>query len=76
MRLFQSHGTGIDSAVNLLLLIIATVGSGDGEVSCGVPAAKTIEADVTQVPIIAAAHSSVGHCGLLFLIAAALGVRN
>ena len=74
MRLFQSHGTGVHSAVDLLLLIIATIGQrllvpGNGEVTCGVPAA-TIDADVTQVSIISA-RCGGGNYGL-FLIAATL----
>ena len=85
MRLFQSHGASIGSAaVNLLILIIASIGqrllvSGDGEVTCRVPAA-TIDADVTQVAIIAT-HCSGWNYGL-FLIAASLvftaplGVRD
>ena len=72
MRLVLSYGTGVNSAVDLLLLIIATIGQrllvpGDGEVTCGVPAAK-IDTDVTQVSIIAA-HCGGGNYGLSMIAA-------
>ena len=70
MRLVLS-GTGVNSAVDLLLLIIATIGQrllvpGDGEVTCGVPA--KIDTDVTQVSIIAA-RCGGGNYGLSMIAA-------